>query len=85
MEGWIPPWDPYRVNYGLGMILAWKTLRFSLRREVYAEHLQWDSMCKGQIVWDNIFGSEVVVTGDMIYVRYGRRLTATELLIQNLL
>ena len=56
-----------------------------MRREVYAEHLQWDSMCKGQIVWDNIFGSGVVVTGDMIYVRYGRRLTATELLIQNLL
>ena len=59
------------------MSLECTTLRFSLIKVRHAEHLQWLSMGKVPMAWENLYGAVYMGMGNMIYSRDGRILTAT--------
>ena len=59
------------------MGVACVTLRFSLRKGRYIVHLKWDSTKKSLTEWSNIYESGVLVMGDIIFEREGKKFTDT--------
>ena len=46
LEDWFPYLGPYPLKNEVGLGVACVTVRMSLRKGRYVEHLQWDSMSK---------------------------------------
>ena len=59
------------------MVVACVTLMISIRKGIYAGHLQWDIMRKGLKEWDNIYGAVLLGMVDTIYVRDREKFTAS--------
>ena len=57
LEDWFPPLVTYLLKYDMVIGMACVTLRMSLSKWRYFLHIQWDSMRKGPIEWDNLYGS----------------------------
>ena len=54
-----------RGGYGIGMC----NLRLSFRKGGYVGNLQWDIMTKSPTEWANIYGYEVLVMGNIIFIK----------------
>ena len=67
----------YLLNGKVLMGVACVTLRLSLRKGVYAGHIQWDSMRKDHTAWTNIYGAGVLEMGGTIFARDGENFTDT--------
>ena len=48
-------------------VVAFVTLRLSLRKGVYVLHIQWAIMRKSLTAWANIYGAGVLEMGDTIF------------------
>ena len=75
LEYWLPPLGPYPLKYEVVMLVACVTLRMSLSKGRYVEHLQWQIMKKRPTDWANLYVAGVLGMGDTIYSRDGENFT----------
>ena len=54
LETWLPPMGPFPLVDEVGMSLACTTFRFSFRKGINTEHLQWDLTRKAPTPWTNL-------------------------------
>lgn len=73
----LPSMGPMPLKDSCGMKAAVLTLRASLRKGKYANHLQWDSMRATPAAWGNMYGAGINSVGGSIMAKDDKKLFVT--------